>query len=128
QRKKVKKIAKGGYKSITQAIDMSFPVLAWHPTGRFLTVVKEKKGKMWMDYLHTDKKRVKREVNKFFYFEKVLDFSYAANGQDMVLSGIQKGQSDIFSFNTRTKVYKQLTHDYWEDRNPRFVMGDKYIA
>ncbi len=128
RRNKVKRIAKGGYKSISSATDNSFPVLAWHPTGRFLTVIKERKGKIWMDYLHTDKRRIKRETNKFFYFEKVLDFSYAANGQDMVLSGIQKGQSDIFSFNTRTKAYQQLTRDYWDDRNPRFVMNDKYIA
>ncbi len=128
RRNKTKKIAKGSYKSINAATDLSYPVLAWHPTGRFLTVVKEKKGKIWMDYLHTDKKRIKRETNKFFYFEKVLDFSYAANGQEIVLSGIQKGQSDIFTFNTRTKVYQQLSKDYWEDRNPRFVMGDKYIA
>ncbi len=128
RRKKIKRIARGGYKSINQATDVSFPVLAWHPTGRFLTMIKEKKGKMWMTYLKFDKRKVKRETNKFFYFEKVLDFSYAANGQNIVMSAIQKGQSDIFTFNTRTKQYQQLTHDYWEDRNPRFVMGDKYIA
>lgn len=99
---KSKRVAKGGYKSNQQKADLSFPLVAWHPSGQYLTVMKEKKGKIWMDY-HKPGKR-KAEKNKFFYFDKVLDFSYAPNGQDIVLSGIQNGQSDIFVFNVRSKT------------------------
>jgi hypothetical protein len=125
---KKKKVAKGGYKNIAQINDYTTPVIAWQPNGRTLTAIKEKKGKIWMDYYTLDKNKVKRETNKFFYFEKVLDFSYNSTGSEMVISGIQKGQSDLFVFSPRTKTTVQLTKDRWDDFTPRFVMEDRYIV
>ncbi|MBL7924477.1 MAG: hypothetical protein JNL88_09775 [Bacteroidia bacterium] len=125
--KKTKRLSKGGYKSVNQAQDLSYPTLAWHPSGRYLSAIKEKKGKLWLDY-YTPGKKIKKETNKFFYFDKVLDFSYNSSGSEMVLSAVQKGQSDIFSFSPRTKTYVQLTKDRWDDLSPRFVMEDRYIA
>lgn len=124
--KKRKKISKGGYKSVNQAMDLSFPTLAWHPSGRYLSAIKEKKGKLWLDY-YTFGKKTKKESMKFFYFDKVLDFSYNSSGSEIVLSAVQKGQSDIYSFSPRTKTYTQLTKDRWDDLSPRFVMDDRYI-
>jgi Tol biopolymer transport system component len=125
--KKRKKMAKGGYKSVNQTMDLSYPTLAWHPSGRYLSAVKEKKGKLWLDY-YTPGKRIKKETNKFFYFDKVLDFSYSSSGSEIVLSAVQKGQSDIFTFSPRTKTYVQHTKDRWDDFSPRYVMNDRYIA
>ena len=127
RKNKRKRIAKGGYKSQTQITDLSFPSIAWHPSGRYLTAIKEKKGKIWMDY-YTIGKRLKRETTKFFYFDKVLDFSYSSTGNEMVMSAVQKGQSDIFIFNPRTKTSQQLTKDRWDDKSPRFALNDKYIV
>lgn len=124
---KRKRLGKGGYKTISQATDISFPVIAWHPTGRFITTIRERKGKLWMEYFHLDK-RPHYEKMKFFYFEKVSSINYAANGQDMVMSAVLKGQSDIFKFNTRTKTYQQVTNDYWEDNDPHFVFGDDFVV
>lgn len=126
-RNKKKKIGKGGYRSVQQDLDISYPALAWHPSGNFLASIKEKKGKLWLDYYMAGKK-FKRETNKFFYFEKVLDFSFSGGGSEMVLSAVQKGQSDIFTFNPRTKTYQQLTKDRWDDAHPRFVLDDRYIV
>ncbi len=125
--KKRKRIAKGGYKSVNQAMDLSYPTLAWHPSGRYLAAIKEKKGKLWLDY-YTPGKRLKKETNKFFYFDKVLDFSYSATGSEIVLSAVQKGQSDIYTFSPRTKTYVQHTKDRWDDFSPRFVMNDRYLV
>jgi hypothetical protein len=100
-------------------------LLAWHPSGQFLTVIKEKKGKIWMEY-HKPGKR-KPERNKFFYFDKVLDFSYSPNGQEIVLSGIQKGQSDIYVFNTRSRTSVNLTDDFNDDLQPSFSPDGKMI-
>lgn len=126
--KKRKRVAKGGYKTNTQITDFSTPVLAWQPNGRALTAIKEKKGKLWMDYYTPRKHRVKKETNKFFYFEKVLDFAYNSTGSEMVISGVQKGQSDLFIFSPRTKTTQQLTKDRWEDFTPRFILDDRYIV
>jgi len=122
---KTKRVLKGGYKSMQNKPDLSFPLLGWHPSGEYLTVMREKKGKVWMDY-HKPGKR-KPEKNKFFYFDKVLDFSYAPNGQEIVLSGIQKGQSDIFVYNTRSRSSTNLTDDFYDDLQPSFSTDSKNI-
>ncbi|MBK7964832.1 MAG: hypothetical protein IPK10_05805 [Bacteroidetes bacterium] len=57
----------------------------------------------------------------------MLDFSYNSSGSEIVLSAVQKGQSDIFSFSPRTKTYTQITKDRWDDLAPKFVMDDRYI-
>src|SRR5688572_11631243 len=118
-RGKTKKILKGGYKSVQQKADLSFPLLAWHPSGQYLTVLREKKGKLWMDYHKVGKRKPDR--NKFFYFDKVLDFSYSPNGQEIVLSGIQKGQSDIYVYNTRSRTSQNMTDDFFDDLDPSFT-------
>lgn len=125
RKNKTRRVMKGGYKSNQQKADLSFPLLSWHPSGQYLTVMKEKKGKIWMDYIKPGKR--KAEVNKFFYFDKVLDFSYAPGGQDIVLSGIQNGQSDIFVFNIRSRTSRNLTNDFYDDLNPVFTSDSKNI-
>lgn len=127
QKKKKKRILKGGYKSVKQDVDLSYPALAWHPSGKYLASIRERKGKLWLDYFMEDK-RFRKETNKFFYFDKVLDFSYSSTGSEMVLSAVQKGQSDLFVFSPRTKTYTQLTNDRWDDASPRFVLDDRYIV
>lgn len=115
---KTKRILKGGYKSLQQRPDFSFPLVGWHPSGQYLTVMREKKGKIWMDYHKTNSRKPER--NKFFYFDKVLDFSYSPNGQEIVLSGIQKGESDIYVYNTRSRTSRNLTSDFYDDLQPAF--------
>lgn len=117
--KKRKRIAKGGYRSLVQETDLSFPVLAWHPTGKSLTFIKEAKGNLWLSNYQL--KGRKTESNKLLYFEKVNDFSYADDGQSLVMSATQKGQSDIFVWNVRARVATQITKDLYDDKEPRFT-------
>jgi len=125
--KKKRRLSKGGYKSPSQITDNSFPAIAWHPSGKYLTAIKEKKGKIWMDY-YTPGKHLKKETIKFFYFDKVLDFAYNSTGSEIVMSAVQKGQSDLFIFNPRTKTTQQLTKDRWDDKSPRFAFNDRSIV
>lgn len=122
---KRKKILKDHYKSLDQITDYSFPLLAWHPSGSYLTVLREKKGKLWMEYYPDGKGKVER--SQFFYFSKVLDFSYSHDGQDIVFSGIKDGQSDIYVFNVRSRASQQLTDDTFDDLYPRFMTGTRDI-
>lgn len=123
QRKK--RIWKGGYKDVSTLPDHSYPVLTWHPGGQYLTMFRESKGKIFMEYYWPSNK--KKEINKFFYFEKVLDASYSADGQNIILSAIQKGQSDLFVYNVRTRTHEQLTNDVFNDLNPRYIYDSNFI-
>ncbi len=126
EKKSTRKILKSGYRSYTQETDISFPVIAWHPTGLIFGVIRERKGKLWLGTYTLETK--KYEEAPLFNFEKVLDFSYSSNGQSIVLAGIQKGQSDIYVYNLRTRTYEQITKDPYDDVNPRFIDNSRAIV
>ncbi|MFM9053041.1 MAG: TolB family protein, partial [Bacteroidota bacterium] len=121
-----KRIMKGGYRSYARETDNSFPIVAWHPTGQLVAMIREKKGFIWYSTYTLATGEFREE--KLFNFEKVLDFSFSDDGQQLVLSGVQKGQSDIFVFNLRTRTYDQITKDLHDDLHPRFINGSKAIV
>ena len=124
--RKTKRIMKGGFRSYTIQTDESFPLLAWHPSGKIIAVIRERKGKIWLGFYTLDTK--KYEESQLFNVEKILDFSYSDDGQLLVMSAVQKGQSDIFVFNVRSRTYEQITNDLYDDLNPRFFRNATMIA
>lgn len=122
--KKYNKIMKAGHK-LDEKTDYSYPLLAWHPTGEILNIIVEQNGHLYM-YLY-DVKKKSFEKQLLQYFEKVLDFSYAPNGQLIVFSAVQNGQSDIFVYNTASHSSEQITKDMYDDLNPRFINNSKEI-
>ncbi len=126
EKKKTRRIFKKGYRSYTQETDVSFPVISWHPTGKLFSTIRERKGKLLLGiYTLETKKFIEAPL---FNFEKVLDFSYSSDGQSIVLSGIQKGQTDIFVYNLRTRTYDQITKDIYDDIHPHFINDSRAIV
>lgn len=126
EKNKKKNLKRSGYRSFVQETDQSFPLLAWHPSGQVLAMIRERKGELWLHYYTPATK--KWEKNKLFNFEKVLDFSYSPDGQKLLMSAVQKGQSDVFVFNLRTRTYEQITKDFYDDLQPRFIQDGKAIV
>lgn len=115
---KTKTIFRGGFKSISQPIDYSQPVLAFDPTGSKLSVVYEKRNKVGLiTYDLEEKKKEKRYIANF---QKVLSISYS-DANTLVLSAINRGQSDIFTLNIRSSRFEQITNDFYDDLEPRFI-------
>ncbi|MBP6334015.1 MAG: hypothetical protein KA444_00985 [Bacteroidia bacterium] len=125
-KKRTKRILRSGYRSYSQETDVSFPVLAFHPTGELVAVIRERKGFLWLGTYTIAKK--KYDEYKLFNFEKILDFSYSDDGQLLLISGVQKGQSDIFVYNLRTRTYQQITRDFYDDLHPRFINNSSAIV
>jgi hypothetical protein len=125
-KRKRKRILKGGYRSYAQETDITFPVVAWHPTGQLVGIIRERKGKLWLGTYTTATKKF--EEAPLFNFEKVLDFSYAPDGQSIVLSAVVKGQTDIFVYNLRTRTFEQITKDVYDDMNPHFINDGRAIV
>ncbi len=122
---KVRRVCHDGYKSVEQKLDETFPILAWHPGSRMLSVIRERKGKKMLLYYYPEMR--KREQNPVFNIEKILDFSYSDDGQYLVMSAVQQGQSDIFLYNLRAHAFEQLTKDIYDDFNPRFAAHSSAI-
>lgn len=110
---------------LDQIPDYTYPVLNWHPTGRILTFFTEEEGglKLYYYILETDELTVRNMI----FFEKILDFTYSDDGLKMAISGINRGQSDIFIHNLASGTNDQLTQDIYDDMNPRFINNSSAI-
>jgi len=121
---KLKKIYTGGYK-LDEKIDYSYPILTWHPSGRFLTMVLEKKGLIWLSFYNVEDREFTDQ--NIFGFDKVLDISYSNDGRKLLFSGVQQGKNDIFLFTISSGSYERVTNDIYDDLNPHFLENSNKI-
>ncbi len=115
---KKRRVFRGGYR-LADRPDDSYPLVAWHPSGEVLAFLVERKGGLWLYFYHTGEKLLEHQL--LVNFQKVLDMSYSDDGTLLVLSAVQKGQSDIFVFNIASGSHEQITRDRWDDLHPRFI-------
>lgn len=106
--------------------DKSYPVLAWHPASEVLAFVTEEKGLLLMHYFDINSGGIQEKP--LFNLEKVLDFAYADDGKQMVLSALAKGQSDLYLYNVGANSQKPLTKDVFDDLNPKFIENSSQIV
>ncbi|MCD4681476.1 MAG: hypothetical protein K8S00_13920, partial [Bacteroidales bacterium] len=121
---KLKRIKKSGYK-LDEKTDYSYPLLAWHPTSKLLSIIVEKKGEILLYYYTINNKKYNKII--LHNFDKILDFSYSHNAKYFVFSAVQKGQSDIFVYNIAASSYTHITRDTYDDLNPCFINYSKGI-
>ncbi len=122
---KRKKIIRREHK-LEQITDYSYPVLAWHPSGKILTFITEEEGGLRLYYYTLATKTL--EVRNFYYFEKILDYSFSDDGSLFVFSGVKKGKTDIFVYTIASGTFQQITNDYADDFNPRFINNSEQIV
>ncbi|MCD4664932.1 MAG: hypothetical protein K8R68_06635, partial [Bacteroidales bacterium] len=121
---KRKKLKKAGFR-LDEKIDYSYPLLAWHPSGRILSILVERKGEIYLYYYIRDEKKMEEVI--LYQFEKVLDYAYSPDGRSMIMSAVQRGQSDIFIYDIGSNSYEQITKDHYDDLYPRFINNSKEI-
>jgi len=125
QKGKKKIIRRRGHK-LDQITDYSYPITAWHPTGKIFNFIVEEKGYVVMySYFPETKELKKRNLQ---YFQKVLSFDYADDGYNIAMSAIINNQTDIYIFNTAAGTREKITDDVADDMNPKFVNYSKQIV
>jgi hypothetical protein len=125
ENKRQKRIYKAE-KKLDRITDYSYPVIAWHPSSKLLTFVFEKKGEVNVNYFNIESKKIEKRP-PLYNFEKILDFSYSDDGKTLVMSAVQKGQTDIFVYNLTSNFTEQITKDIFDDLNPKFINGGRQI-
>ena len=124
QTKKTKKLLKQGQK-LDEKVDLSYPLMDWHPTGKILTIMREEKG-LTAIYFYTPEDR-KMEKRYLYHFDKVLSFSYAPNGRIMAVSAVINGKTNIYTYNVSANTFEVITTDSYNDFDPVFINNDKQI-
>jgi len=121
---KEKKILKTGNNELLD-FKYTYPLIAWHPSSTLFTFIMNYKGVLHM-YLYTleTEELIKRPLYEFSDIESI---AYSEDGSMLVFSGVQNGQSDIYTYNMLSRNTKKLTNDPFTDIHPAFFNGDKEI-
>jgi len=125
EHKTKQRLMKKGFR-LDDKTDYSYPLLAWHPSGKILSILVESKGRHLLYFYdletgHFDKTRL-------FDIEKVLDFSYSQNGKMLVMSALVNGQSDILVYTIMSHTYEIVTKDSFDDLYPCFINNSSEIV
>jgi Tol biopolymer transport system component len=121
---KVRRIAKGE-KKLERIQDLSFPVIAWHPSGQALTYAVERKGQLYLrTYTLEDRKTTVKPV---FMLKKILSMDYSPDGRNMVFSAVREGRTDLYYYYVIGNRQEQLTDDQYDDLHPRFSKDGRHI-
>lgn len=122
QKKKV--ILRNGFKTNTLLTDHSYPLLAWEPGGKKLSVMFENRDNIKLMQYDVDKN--KKSIKRVTKFQKVFSMSYGSDRGTLLLSAEQKGQCDIFSYQINNTNTTQITNDFWDDLDPHYISTDAY--
>lgn len=104
-----------------QVTDNTYPVMAWHPSGKILTYINDEKGALVMYFYRLDDKSTERR--NLLYFDKVLDFNYSNDGSRLVMSAVKDGTTDIYIHTIASGTNEQITDDIPDDLHPAFMKG-----
>ena len=105
--------------------DTTFPVLAWHPSGEMLTYIFEKRANAWIgSYTVAEKKHTEKEL---YLIEKINSMHYSPDGKRMILSAVNRGQTDLYLYQVIGNNFEKLTDDRWDDVSPTFIEGGRRI-
>jgi hypothetical protein len=102
-----------------QIVDKTYPVIAWHPSGKILTYINDEKSDLQMYFYRVNEKKTDKRI--LLYFDKVLDFSYAPEGSRLVFSAVKDGITDLYIHTIASGTNEQITRDIADDLNPSFL-------
>ena len=105
--------------------DYSYPIVEWHPSGKLLTFITEDKGEiLFHTYNIEDKSLASKPILRM---EKVLSYDYLQSGRQIVFSGVNEGQSDLYLYNVLGNTQKKITDDAYDDLSPVISKDSRYV-
>lgn len=123
--KKIKKVLTGGHQVLNKQVNYDFPIIAWHPTSGYLTVITYKNKLSYLTSYDSEGKKIKTELLKDVPLIK--EYNFHPNGTDIILSVINKGYSDLIEYDLITKQHEYITKDHFDELNPRYSIDGSSI-
>ncbi|WP_161889188.1 hypothetical protein [Pontibacter russatus] len=135
RRKRDRVVWRAGYKSVDQKVDYKMPVLAWR-SNTTLGFIESRRGEMLLRQVDA------RDGYSFIPFVENLTtagtvlepfalvngMSYSEDGNSLVISAVQNGQTDLFLLRATGRLQRQLTNDIYDDIDPAFLKGNSGIV
>lgn len=121
----LKIITKGGHQLLNRDIDLNYPLVTWHPGGKYLSVVLFKNNSPILYNYDLNGKLHDMTILSGVPFVKELD--YSSDGSKIIFSALRNGQSDLLLYDIGDKTSVFLTNDIYDNLSPRFSTDDRSI-
>lgn len=113
-----------GWRTRTLHQDLQFPLMAFSPSSDKLSIVWGKRNESHLlQYDLKTQAKTKAPIRKF---QKVTSLSYMPDGKFYLMSAIQNGQSDIYTYHIGSTTTKPITNDFYDDSEPVYVEADDF--
>jgi hypothetical protein len=113
-------LLKTGVKSNENEVNPNYPLLAWDGKGTRLACIYWEEGKVKL-FVYDNVARFKRIKQTITHFEQIQDMKFMLNPNQLLLSAVRNGQSDIYIYNIDKDNFEQVTNDSYADLDPSFV-------
>jgi hypothetical protein len=116
------RLAKYGYVNVFQETDYNYPILAWRPDGKELTLVFEQRDVIKLSKFNLSSGEKKTQIIPTD-FQRIYSVSYA-DPMNYIFSASLDGFSDLFLYKSKNRNYDRLTNDFYDDLDASFVQLD----
>lgn len=114
----------GGVKNYNEKEnDPDYPLLSWNNTGFKLGIIFKNRDRLRLRVYNSVKGKIEAFKVPKNRFERITGFTFMEDDDEIILSAIKAGQSDLFEYRLKRGVTTQLTDDAWDDMAPTFVSG-----
>lgn len=113
-------LLKLGNKTYQGDINPSYPILAWDGKGSRLLVIYWEKGKINM-FVYDNIAKYKRYKQTITGVDQILDASFLLDANNVVLSAVKNGHTDIYTYKIEEQRLTQITDDVYDDIDPALV-------
>ncbi|MDY6801046.1 MAG: hypothetical protein SVU94_07455 [Bacteroidota bacterium] len=117
-------IYKNGHK-IKQITDYTYPIIGWHPSGNYLTIITEQKGGIKLIQYNLEENEL--TSRNLLHYDKILNFDYANDGSKIIFSAVKEGKTNLFIFHLASSTSTQITHNTADNFSPQFIQNETKI-
>ncbi len=111
-------IVDGGIKAVQSLTDPEYPFLVWSPSGKKLAVLYQKNNSFQLRIFTAGKRKMENRVIPPRKIERITGLCFMQDENYLAVTGIKKGQSDLFSLALKNNKVENITKDLFDDKNP----------
>lgn len=100
---------------------------AWSPDSRRFAYVVFSGGKNKITISNVAEGKIEENIG-VPGVEALNNLTWSPDGQTLAFTGLVQGQSDIYTYNLKTKKVQQLTDDHYSDLQPKYLPDNRTIV
>jgi len=114
-------IIEGGVRAMEELADPDYPMLCWSPSGNKMAALYHRKNILNLRIFTTGKRIMEKRSVSRTKLDRITGMCFMGDENTLAITGIKKGQSDLFKLTIKNNRLEAITNDLFDDKEPRYV-------